>query len=128
MSPATIGRATASRGDCQTQPAELVGRHEGWVFCSLTTNRTGWAGQPETRLSVCLFCGKATIGGEDIHPTVYDSILQEAQCKKGEASTRGRGLLMNNGTAESASAANMRIVALLCLDEIIEGILLIRVY
>jgi hypothetical protein len=66
MPPATIGRATASRGDCQTQPAELVGRHEGWVFCSLTTNRTGWAGQPETRLSVCLFCGKATIGGEDI--------------------------------------------------------------
>jgi hypothetical protein len=25
-------------GDSQTRPAELVGRHQGWVFCSLTKN------------------------------------------------------------------------------------------
>jgi hypothetical protein len=35
-------------GDSQTRPAELVGRHKGCVFCSLTINMTGWADQPET--------------------------------------------------------------------------------
>jgi hypothetical protein len=109
MPPTTIGCATALRGDCQTQPAELVGRHEGWVWwssCRTPTNMTGRAGQPKTRLSVCLSCGKATVGGEDIPLCMVPSFKRHNAKKgekgeKGEASSRGRGPPMNNGTAES---------------------------
>jgi hypothetical protein len=63
---ACLGRPLAVRqhpvGDRRAWSAELVGRHHGWVFCSLTANLTGWACQPETDCPCVGSCGKATVG------------------------------------------------------------------
>jgi hypothetical protein len=104
-------------GDCQTQAAELVGRHEGWVFCSLTANMTGWAGPPETDCP-CVF----SVASPRLVGKIHDYfILLKAQCKKRRKELRPgsirRGHPRNDGSAESASAdcSEVRIVALLCL-------------
>jgi hypothetical protein len=57
---------------------------------------TGRAGQPETRLSVCLSCGKATVGGEDI-PLCMVPSFKRHNAKKAERVKRVKQVAEEGG-------------------------------
>ena len=92
-------------GDCQTSPQCWLGRHPGWVFCSLTTNMTGCAGLPETTIrGSLLWQGHGWWGRYSSEVLSYMiTSFKRHNAERGEGSKRGRGPPLNDGTAESAS-------------------------